>query len=53
MLQKKGKQAGAEMCQALVKLWFGSAWLCSAWHGVGWLGMACGWFGTVLYTCKA
>ena len=52
------KQAGAEMCQAHIKLWFDLACLCLAWHmfGLGWLvlvGCGLAWFGIVWYTCKA
>ena len=45
----KYEQAGAEMCQAHIKLWFGLAHLCLAWHmfGLAWLGVA--WRGLVLF----
>ena len=39
------KQAGAEMCQAHFKLWFGLVWFGFAWVGWAWLGMA--WHGLV------
>ena len=51
---KKIKQAGAEMCQAHIKLWFwfgltmpGLAWLGLDWHGLVWgmVGYDFGWFG--------
>ena len=40
------KQAGAEMCQAHFKLWFGLALLGLV--GLGWV-----WLGMVWYTCTA
>ena len=33
------KQAGAEMCQAYIKLWFGLVPLGLSWHGLVWLGI--------------
>ena len=39
------EQAGAEMCQALIKLWFGLAWF-----GVAWLGWALVWRGLVWFS---
>ena len=39
------KQAGAEMCQAHIKLWFGLTLNGMAQFGLGWLGMA--WRGLV------
>ena len=47
------KQAGAEMCQAQIKLWFGLAWLSTVWHSLVGLGLGMGWFDMVWYTFKA
>ena len=51
------KKAGAEMCQAHIKLWFGLVRLGLVRHGLVWLGIV--WrgmvglgFGIVWFTCK-
>ena len=44
------EQAGAEMCQAHIKLCFGLAWHGIAWFGLVGLGLV--WLGMVWDTCK-